>query len=108
MSTHSNLPDERKSYERDALEEADAAVDPLSQFGSYFVFRKLEQNVRLFKDEEEKLADRLGLTGDDAERAGAMIIGRFEDGTPLAVQADAGSHSPVQNDFTYDSDGDGG
>jgi Dyp-type peroxidase family len=83
-------------------------ADPQSQFGSYFVFRKLEQNVRLFKDEEEKLADRLGLTGDDAERAGAMIIGRFEDGTPLAVQADAGSHSPVQNDFTYNSDGDGG
>ena len=33
MSTPSNLPDERKSYERDALEEADAAVDPLRQFG---------------------------------------------------------------------------
>jgi pyridoxamine 5'-phosphate oxidase len=35
MSTHSNLPDERKSYERDALEEADAAVDPLRQFGTW-------------------------------------------------------------------------
>jgi pyridoxamine 5'-phosphate oxidase len=35
MSTHSNLPDERKSYERDALEEADAAVDPLRQFGAW-------------------------------------------------------------------------
>ena len=83
-------------------------ADPLSQFGSYLVYRKLEQNVRLFKDEENKLATRLGLTGDDAERAGAMIIGRFEDGTPLATQAKAGSHSPVQNDFTYNSDSDGG
>ena len=83
-------------------------VDPSSQFGSYFVYRKLEQNVRQFKDEENKLAARLGLTGDDAERAGAMIVGRFEDGTPLTIQAGAGSHSPVQNDFTYDSDGDGG
>lgn len=83
-------------------------ADPLSQFGSYFVYRKLEQNVRKFKKEEEKLATRLGLTGEDMERAGAMIVGRFEDGTPVAIQSDAGSHSPVQNDFNYDSDGDGG
>jgi Dyp-type peroxidase family len=83
-------------------------VDPQSQFGSYFVFRKLEQNVRQFKAEEEKLANRLGLTGEDIERAGAMIVGRFEDGTPLASQFAAGSLSPVQNDFNYDSDGDGG
>ena len=83
-------------------------VEPSSQFGSYFIYRKLEQNVRQFKDEENKLATRLGLIGNDVERAGAMIIGRFEDGMPLAIQADAGSHSPVPNDFTYDSDGDGG
>ena len=35
MSDHQNLPDERKSYERDALEEADAAIDPLRQFGAW-------------------------------------------------------------------------
>ena len=35
MSTPSNLPDQRKSYERDALEEADAAADPLRQFGTW-------------------------------------------------------------------------
>jgi len=35
MEPHTNLPDERKSYERDALEEADAAVDPLRQFGTW-------------------------------------------------------------------------
>ena len=85
-----------------------AGTDPLTQFGSYFIFRKLEQNVRQFKKEEDKLATRLGLTGEDIERAGAMIVGRFEDGTPLAIQAAAGSHSPVQNDFNYESDGDGG
>ena len=32
MSDPNNLPDQRKSYERDALEETDAAVDPLRQF----------------------------------------------------------------------------
>jgi Dyp-type peroxidase family len=85
-----------------------AAPDPAHDFGSYFVFRKLEQNVKRFKQEEAKLAVRLGLTGEDAERAGAMIVGRYEDGTPLAIQSGEGSHHPVQNDFDYDSDiGDG-
>jgi Dyp-type peroxidase family len=83
-------------------------ADPKSQFGSYFIFRKLEQDVRKFKTEEEKLAKRLGLTGEAVERAGAMIVGRFEDGTPLAMQKEAGSHAPVQNDFNYNSDGEGG
>ncbi|AIJ25537.1 peroxidase [Amycolatopsis methanolica 239] len=77
-----------------------AAPDPTVHFGSYFVFRKLEQNVRLFKEAERDL----GLHGEDRERAGAMLIGRFEDGTPLTVQSAPGSHHPVGNDFSYDSD----
>lgn len=81
-----------------------AAPDPAVHFGSYFVFRKLEQNVRRFKQAEADLADTLGLTGDDRERAGAMIIGRFEDGTPLTTQREDGAESPVSNNFTYDSD----
>ncbi len=35
MDDHSNLSDQRKSYERDALEEGDAALDPLRQFESW-------------------------------------------------------------------------
>jgi pyridoxamine 5'-phosphate oxidase len=35
MDHHSNLPDQRKSYERDALEEAEASADPLRQFQSW-------------------------------------------------------------------------
>jgi deferrochelatase/peroxidase EfeB len=85
-----------------------AAPDPTRQFGSYFVYRKLEQNVRLFKGEEKALATRLRLKGQDDERAGAMLIGRFEDGTPLAIQSADGFHSPVPNDFDYDSDDEGG
>ncbi len=83
-----------------------AAPDPGVHFGSYFVFRKLEQNVRRFKQAEADLADTLGLTGDDRERAGAMIIGRFEDGTPLTTQREDGAESPVSNNFTFDSDRD--
>ena len=35
MDHHSNLSGERKSYERDALEEAGAALDPLRQFQAW-------------------------------------------------------------------------
>ncbi|MCR6488832.1 Dyp-type peroxidase [Amycolatopsis sp. OK19-0408] len=81
-----------------------AAPDPAVHFGSYLVFRKLEQNVRRFKQAEADLADTLGLTGEDRERAGAMIVGRFEDGTPLTTQREDGAESPVSNNFTYESD----
>jgi len=81
-----------------------AAPDPATQFGSFFVFRKLEQNVRLFRKAERDLAQALGLQGEDAKRAGATIVGRFRDGTPLTTQRARGAHSPVENDFDYDSD----
>jgi Dyp-type peroxidase family len=81
-----------------------AAPDPNVHFGSYFIFRKLEQNVRRFKQAEEDLATALGLVGDDRERAGAMLVGRFEDGTPLTLQSEDGTHHPIMNNFTYDSD----
>ena len=35
MEDHSNLSDQRKSYERDALEEGEAAHDPLRQFETW-------------------------------------------------------------------------
>jgi deferrochelatase/peroxidase EfeB len=81
-----------------------AAPDPGVHFGSYLIYRKLEQNVRRFKQAEEDLADALGLIGDDRARAGAMLVGRFKDGTPLTLQHNEGAHKPVMNNFTYDSD----
>ena len=75
-------------------------------YGSYMVFRKLEQNVRLFKDRTEQLADQMGLTGTDRPLAGALAVGRHKDGTPVipttVVQPDA-----FPNDFNYDNDADG-
>jgi deferrochelatase/peroxidase EfeB len=50
------------------------------------------------------MADRLGLTEEDRERAGAMLVGRFEDGTPVTLQSEDGADRPLMNDFTYDSD----
>ena len=82
-----------------------AAPDPNVHFGSYFIFRKLEQNVRRFRQAEEDLADTLGLQRGDRDRAGAMLVGRFRDGTPLTLQRGDGSHHLIMNNFTYDSDG---
>jgi deferrochelatase/peroxidase EfeB len=79
-----------------------AAPDPNVHFGSYFIFRKLEQNVKLFKKMEIKFAEDLPI--DDDERAGAMIVGRFEDGTPVTLQSEDGVESPVPNNFNYNSD----
>ena len=75
-------------------------------FGSYFVFRKLEQNVRGFKQREKELAEALGLEGEDEERAGALVVGRFEDGTPIVLQKDAPQQPavPPLNNFKYDID----
>ncbi|MEV0385273.1 Dyp-type peroxidase [Nonomuraea sp. NPDC050643] len=79
------------------------APDPVRHHGSYLVFRKLEQNVRAFKEIERDLADGLGLTGADRDRAGAMLVGRFKDGTPLTSRRRAAG-GPVGNDFTFDGD----
>lgn len=78
------------------------ATDGVS-FGSYFIFRKLEQNVRGFKRTEQLLADALTLTGDARELAGALAVGRFEDGTPVTMSNEARGLKPP-NDFNYGAD----
>jgi Dyp-type peroxidase family len=87
-----------------------------TSFGSYFVFRKLEQNVRGFKKTEKRLAKFLNLPattknsqGADEELAGAMVVGRFENGTPTVLHASDQpvSASGVPNNFNYSSDPDG-
>lgn len=51
-------------------------------WGSYLVFRKLEQDVGLFEKEVGRLSSHLGISKPLAE---AQIMGRFKDGTPLAL-----------------------
>ena len=72
-------------------------------FGSYFVFRKLEQDVKAFKTREQVLADALLLTGEARELAGALAVGRFEDGTPVTMSDEAKGETPPNN-FGYKSD----
>jgi len=88
----------------------DPAVTDANAFGSYFVFRKLDQNVKLFKKAEAALGKKLQQLAKqrgqafDPEFAGAMIVGRFEDGTPVVLQRAEGMHNPVPNDFDYVGD----
>jgi Dyp-type peroxidase family len=74
--------------------------------GSYLVFRKLQQDVYGFKDREKRLAQELGFTGKKKERAEALIMGRFRDGTPLALSPLAIQSN--SNNFSYDDDPHGG
>jgi Dyp-type peroxidase family len=73
-------------------------------FGSFLVYRKLEQHVRAFAEQEARIARQLHLTGADAERAGAMLVGRFEDGTPLSLAGSDGMCDPIPNDFNFADD----
>lgn len=85
--------------------------DPFGQgensFGSYLVYRKLEQDVRGFKAAEQELAKKLGLSGKDAKRAGALAVGRFKDGTPVTLSSEEKSPDSNFNNFNYDDDLDG-
>ncbi|KPM47885.1 Dyp-type peroxidase [Jiulongibacter sediminis] len=84
----------------------DKFVDEPHSKGSFFVYRKLEQNVKGFKKAEAELAEKLHLIGVDEERVGAMIVGRFEDGTPVEVSGHEGMMGAERfNDFDYTFNG---
>ena len=82
----------------------DPGVGDTVSFGSYFIFRKLEQNVQGFKRQEQVLATKLGFIGSEKrELAGALVVGRFEDGSPTTLSDEAKGANPP-NDFNYDND----
>ncbi|MEM7573259.1 MAG: peroxidase [Bacteroidota bacterium] len=70
--------------------------------GSYLVFRKLEQNVKAFKEAERDLAEEIGVS---VEYAGAQMMGRFRNGTPLVpMEPPSGLPTAKLNDFDYSTD----
>lgn len=71
-------------------------------YGSYLVVRKLEQNVRRFNADVAALAQQQAI---DPALAGARLVGRFQDGTPLS-EADHPTAAPG-NDFSFAADVDG-
>lgn len=88
----------------------DPAVADPNVFGSYFVFRKLEQNVKAFRVTEDALQQQLTALATGAGKvyppdlAGATLVGRFRDGTPVTLQDHDGLHTPVLNNFDFADD----
>ncbi len=72
-------------------------------YGSYLVFRKLEQNLAAFALAKQRVAAQLGVLG-DTELAGATIVGRYEDGRPVGLRDQLPSVLPVENGFVYNDD----
>ena len=70
-------------------------------YGSYLVYRKLEQNVKGFREDQQKLAQTLNIKND---LAGALVVGRFTDGTPV-TKSDIPTYAVTPtNNFNYDAD----
>lgn len=76
--------------------------------GSYLVFRRLRQDVALFRDAFEKLAQELSDSGLSKDTLMAKAVGRWPDGTPLVLSPDAPDSSISgdiyrNNYFAFDS-----
>jgi Dyp-type peroxidase family len=83
--------------------------EALGRNGSYLALRKLRQHVVEFREQLTAIA---GQTGLDEELMAAKIVGRWRDGTPLAVSPDHADAAvvadPTQaNNFDYAEDGNG-
>jgi deferrochelatase/peroxidase EfeB len=70
------------------------------RFGSFLVYRKLEQNVQAFRGAITRLVQQLASDGIDEERVGAMAVGRFRDGTPI-IPTTAPVPGAELNNFTF-------
>ena len=87
-----------------------APSGPLGKSGTYMVWRKLEQDVVLWR---KVLADAAKLYhGGDADKLAAKVVGRWPDGTPLVTHPDKPdpNFDPAArgaNDFRYSADLDG-
>ncbi len=94
-------PDEDSGGELD-LPPAPAA--PLGRSGTYVVWRKLHQDVALWRRVLRR-ASRHHPRGDEHLLA-AKAVGRWPDGTPLVTHPDApaGGRGRGDNDFRYDGD----
>jgi Dyp-type peroxidase family len=69
-------------YANEDGEPAPGSDSPLCEHGTFMVYRKLQQDVRAFREHTEAWAARQGIA---ADRVQARIVGRWQDGTPLAL-----------------------
>lgn len=72
--------------------------------GSFMVYRKLMQDVAGFEKDVGTLASTLNI---GADLAGAYVMGRFHDGTPVVESSHPTGAAWADNDFQYAIDPDG-
>ena len=78
-------------------------------YGSFLVFRKLEQDVEGFNNKVSELSAKLNLNANQQGKmtkedyAGALAVGRFRDGTPLIKSDIPLDQAPAFNDFKYEN-----
>jgi Dyp-type peroxidase family len=88
-----------------------APIGPLGRSGTYMVWRKLHQDVALFRRTLRDAAQRYD--GGDEDLLKAKLVGRWPNGTPLVLSAKAPiegfeAEAADANDFRYaDADGEG-
>lgn len=85
---------------------APAPPAPFHANATFMVWRKLHQDVAGFRAQLAEHGQRLGL---DPELLGAKLMGRWRDGSPLALRPDApdrelGYDKARANDFAYGDD----
>lgn len=78
----------------------DPATQDESAYGSYFVFRQLEQDVRGFKTREDEIVDGHDTDFPNRDSAG---VGRLESGTPFELSADDHGTPNITNNFMFGS-----
>jgi Dyp-type peroxidase family len=87
-----------------------APADPLGANGTYMVWRKLHQDVALFRRTMREAAARWD--GGDERKLAAKVVGRWQDGTPLETHPESSdpafdAAAPGANDFRYADDAGG-
>jgi len=75
------------------------------RFGSYLVYRKLEQDPKGFETGIDQVVSTAGINM-DKDLVGAMAIGRFKDGTPVVTEKSAMGPKGDEIDFDYSADKD--
>ena len=103
-------PRQNSNHFREPAPAANAA-DVLTN-GSFLVFRRLKQDVRLFREETERMASDLASHSEfahfDSDLFRASIVGRWPDGTPIQQSPDGPPGQPSSeariNYFGFGSD----
>jgi Dyp-type peroxidase family len=93
-------------YEDEDRGPAPAPPPPFHRNATYMVWRKLHQDVATFRAQLAEQAQRLGL---DPELVAAKLVGRWRDGSPLALRPNKpdptlGDDKRRANDFRYGND----